>query len=103
MKFTEEETARCHQANREHELRGRVEELEQELARLRAVVGGCEDKEDGDVPDGYWWCPSCKRELCSECVTHEEMCDTCGHAVTWVALIKGEAFKGWVERNTADV
>ncbi len=29
-------------------------------------------------------CDDCKRELCSENVTFEEKCDTCGHSAIWI-------------------
>lgn len=32
----------------------------------------------------YWYCNDCKRELCSENVTFEEKCDTCGHSAIWI-------------------
>ena len=32
----------------------------------------------------YCYCNDCKRELCSENVTFEEKCDTCGHSAIWI-------------------
>lgn len=33
---------------------------------------------------GYWYCPNCLEELSSSRVTHQELCDTCGHPAIWV-------------------
>ena len=36
------------------------------------------------MPEGYWYCPRCQEELSSSRVTYQELCDTCGTAVTYV-------------------
>lgn len=33
---------------------------------------------------GYWYCSKCQKELSSNRVTYQELCDTCGTAVTYV-------------------